>query len=287
MVSPLAKLFSRGVVYKETWLVRNSRWVFKHTNNTISIEANYGPGPASELQQLFFGVFEHFTLGKDAGVADEFNRLVREKGWNYKQAKYQRKWCFGKSKGQKTYGIINDKSYSDNSSHRETGTQSETNIEWDFVSNAGRHSDLLDYSIISAEGGVVLNQMPDSAITLSNEFEQLAVRHANAVKHRSNVSVSTSNRYKHPAMRQNEAGETKKQRRAQALEVDFRTFFGSDHGGLKGWQKLCEIVELPSDLRSVTQYKKVRYLMPVSVEIVLKVVLITISRPWRPFISIS
>ena len=250
-------------------------------------------------------------MNKDADVAGEFNRLVKEKGWKCKQAKYQRIWCFGKSTGKKIHIIIeDDDSYSDNSSHGETSSHSNTDSDWDVVSNAGSHTGFSDYSIISAEGGVLLTRTPDSTTTLSNEFEQLAIRHANAVEARSNVPVSVSNKLvkqatqqneprltkkqrralalearsnvpvsaatkpKKPAKQQTGSGQSKKQRRAEALAADFGTFFGSDCDGLEGWQKLCEIVGLPSDLNSVTQYKKARYVFPTSVE----VFLLTMSR---------
>ena len=155
--------------------------------------------------------------------------------------------------------IIEDDSYCDNNSHRETGSHRNTDSDWDLASNAGSDSGHSDYSIISAEGGVVLSQTPNPTTTILNVFEQLYIRTANAAEVRSNAPVSTPNR----------PGMSKKQRRAQALEADFRTFFGSDLDGLDGWQKLCEIVGVSPDRKSVTQYKKVCHLLHTSMEGVL------------------
>jgi len=246
--------------------------VFEHANNTIGIEANLQLGPASELQQLCFGVFEDFTLNKDADIADEFNRLVREKRWNRKQVKYEREWCFGESTGNRTHIIIDDDSSSDNSLYGESDSDSDSDSDWDFVSNAESHTGLSDDSIIRAEGGVALNPTPDLSTTLSTEFEQLAIRHANAVEARANLPVAVSKnpkKPKKPTAQPKKAGKSKKQRRAQALETDFCTFFGSDCEGLEGWQKLCEIVGVSSDLKSVTQYKKVRFEFLIFMEVFL------------------
>lgn len=243
----------------------------------------------TERQSLQFSLWADgtdFVLDPESSPKREFARLAKACGWVGGDAEWNRHWLqtfdevyrYIPRSGLPTqrqeyinniHVIIEDDSYRDNSLHRETGSHMNTDSDWDFASNAGSHSDLSDYSIISAEGGVVLNQTPDPTATLLNEFEQLAIRYVNAVEVRSNAPVSTPNRPKKPATQQNKTGMSKKQRRAQALETDFCTFFGSDLDGLDGWQKLCEIVGVSSDRKSVTQYKKVCHVLPTSVEGVL------------------
>jgi hypothetical protein len=223
-----------------------------------------------------------FVLDPESSPKREFARLAQACGWVGGGAEWNRRWrqTFDEEYGyiprselpmqrqeyiNNIHIIIADDSYRDNSMHRETGSHRNTDSDWDLISNEGSHSGSSDYSVIGAEGGVVLYQTPAPTVTLLNEFERLAIQNANSVEVRSTAPVSTRNRPKKPATQQNKSGMSKKQRRAQALEADFCTFFGSDLDGLDGWQKLCEIVGVSSNRKSVTQYKKVCHVLPKSV----------------------
>jgi hypothetical protein len=206
------------------------------------------------------GVFGEFTLDKDAGVAEEFNRLVKEKGWSNRQTKSEQKWCFGRAEGKKVRIIVDSDLNNDNNSKRETGSDHGTDSNWDFVSIARSESGLSDYSVISSNGGIILNGRPDPITTLSGTFEQLAIRHANAAKVLSKTIGPMPKAPKQLDTQRSKAGKSKKKRHAEALETDFRAFFGSDLNKLEGWQKLCEIVGLSTEIKSVTHCKKVRHI---------------------------
>lgn len=171
---------------------------------------------------MCFGVYEGFTLVKNADVVQEFARLGREKQWSHDTCLKESKWCFGSDLGPK---ICNKKFRSD----------SDSSSISDWGSDSGSESGHTVYTPSNSDdGGISLPAHPGPTLTLSNGFKQLAIDQDNSSK-------------------------SNKQRRAEAYAEDFGRLLGTDPKKLETWQKLCNILDIEPIPQSVTQCKKVSY----------------------------
>ncbi|KAF2790347.1 hypothetical protein K505DRAFT_282758 [Melanomma pulvis-pyrius CBS 109.77] len=176
-------------------------------------------GPASKLQRMCFGVYEGFTLVKDADVIQEFARLRREMQWSRDTCLKESKWCFGSYLGP---NICIQTFRSDSDSSSISGWGSDSGSESGHTVYTPSHSD---------DGGISLPAHSDPTVALSDGFKRLDIDQDNSSK-------------------------SEIQRRAEAYAEDFGTLLGTDPKKLETWQKLCNILDIEPTPQSVTQCKK-------------------------------
>ena len=140
-----------------------------------------------------------------------------KKNWDYETSAKEAQWCFGDKIGSRIYSFIDSES---DDCHSDSGSSPDSTI---FTPS------------ISDRGGVALDVNLNPVDILLRTVQQLE------------IDEDKSNGF----------DRNKRQRRAEAYEVDFEILLGTDPKRLDNWQNLCKILNIEPVPQSITQCKKV------------------------------